>query len=375
MARMSLRLLTLCIFLLVGVSVPGGGAGAAFGETGEEPFAVYLKNETLGLGSTRIADPEDPGDWYWTCAAHPGDEMLLLENPASRGASVFRLDEKRIGTVKVVLHGERSRVAVVPRAVSADAVRFVWPSGFAPGERVLVSLEGSLSLEARYTMVKNWITRKVAGDPSPASADAVKNIGAFPRHFIPAGVLNAGKETPLLLRVNADPVTNFLHIRGQNLKGQCTVRFPDGTRQTVDNTSPFTLRVPYVYGMDAGPLSVEFTSGEVSNSLFVRFPRKVAGLLAFPEGEVAETSRIALVVGDDAAEDAFEERDFLLREDGSFVIGMDNRKETESLSAMLRCGDGSFVELARTDVPPEETHVLLVIAPETLALVRRTCGP
>jgi hypothetical protein len=277
--------------------------------------------------------------------------------------------------VKVVLHGERSQVAVVPSAVSADAVRFVWPSGFAPGERVLVSLEGSLSLEARYTMVKNWITRKIAGDPSPASADAMKNIGAFPRRFIPAGVLNAGKETPLLLRVNADPVTNFLHIRGQNLKGQCTVYFPDGTRQAVDNTSPFTLRVPYVYGMDAGPLFVVLASGEATNALFVRFPRKVAGLLAFPEGEVVETSRIALVAGNDAVEDAFEERSFLLREDGSFVIGMDNRKETESLSAMMRCGDGSFVELARTDVSPEETHVLLVVAPETLASVRQTCAP
>jgi hypothetical protein len=62
--------------------------------------------------------------------------------------------------------------------------------------------------------------------------------------------------------------------------------------------------------MDSGPLSVEFASGEAANSLFARFPRKVAGLLAFPEGETVETARIALVVGNDAAEDAFEERGF-----------------------------------------------------------------
>ncbi len=93
-------------------------------------------------------------------------------------------------------------------------------------------------------MVKNWITRKVAGDPSPASADAVKNIGAFPRHFIPAGVFNAGKETLFASAGECRPRDEFPPHPGAEPERTVYGALSDGTRQTVDNPSPFTLRVP-----------------------------------------------------------------------------------------------------------------------------------
>jgi hypothetical protein len=78
-----------------------------------------------------------------------------------------------------------------------------------------------------------------------------------------------------------DPVTSFLHIRGQILKGQVYGALSRRHAADRDNPSPFTLRVPYVYGMDSGPLSVEFAfGGKPPYSFSLAFPGK-GGLSPF----------------------------------------------------------------------------------------------
>lgn len=302
-------------------------------------------NETLPLAPMR---PDLASSWCG--AACPGDRILLVRED---------LPELLEG-LQLRLSGDRQQ-RVVAFEEGPQGLRFVWPQGFASGERVAVLLERSKTWEDLYRQGRQWIRKHTPGNAS-MDGEAPSLLPPLPDA---AQMVALEEGDPVLQRITADPGAKTLLVRGRNLRGNLTVSYPDGSTYALRNDANATLRLPYVPGKASGLLTVARHDGRRSNPLLARFPRKVTGLVVLPEGHALDVERVEIFAPSRLARE-FPAEDTSLRSDGSFTTGI-TAEEGRTLGIFLRSRDGSGrMLLASADVPPEEDGVLVVLSPEAV---------